>query len=43
MVLERKGREEEHCLGAGCSIIIEPGREYKQVAKNNIDEIVPQQ
>jgi outer membrane protein assembly factor BamB len=28
---------------AGCSIVIEAGREYKQVAKNNIDEIVPQQ
>jgi hypothetical protein len=28
---------------AGCVIVMEPGREYKQVAKNNIDEIVPQQ
>jgi RNA polymerase sigma-70 factor (ECF subfamily) len=26
---------------AGCTIVMEPGREYKQVAKNNIDEIVP--
>ncbi|MBI3829560.1 MAG: sigma-70 family RNA polymerase sigma factor [Planctomycetes bacterium] len=26
---------------AGCTIVIEPGREYKEVAKNNIDEIVP--
>src|SRR5262249_15720041 len=28
---------------AGCVIVVEPGREYKQVAKNNIDQIVPQQ
>ena len=26
---------------AGCTIVMEPGRTYKQVAKNNIDEIVP--
>jgi outer membrane protein assembly factor BamB len=26
---------------AGCTIVIEPGREYKQVAKNNIDCITP--
>jgi outer membrane protein assembly factor BamB len=24
---------------AGCSLVIEPGREYKQVAKNNLDHI----
>jgi outer membrane protein assembly factor BamB len=28
---------------AGCVIVIEPGREYKEIARNNIDEIVPQQ
>jgi outer membrane protein assembly factor BamB len=27
---------------AGCTIVMEPGREYKQVAKNNIDETVPE-
>ena len=27
---------------AGCVLVIDPGREYKQVAKNNIDEIVPE-
>lgn len=26
---------------AGCTIVMEPGRQYKQVAKNTIDEIVP--
>ena len=26
---------------AGCTIVMEPGREYKQVAKNNIDYTVP--
>ena len=28
---------------AGCMIVMEPGREYKQIAKNNIDETVPAQ
>jgi hypothetical protein len=27
---------------AGCTVVMEPGREYKQVAKNNIDCIVPE-
>jgi len=27
---------------AGCVLVLEPGREYKQIAKNNIDEIVPE-
>jgi hypothetical protein len=27
---------------AGCVLVLEPGREFKQVAKNNIDEIVPE-
>jgi outer membrane protein assembly factor BamB len=27
---------------AGCTIVMEPGREYKEIAKNNIDEIVPE-
>jgi hypothetical protein len=27
---------------AGCVLVLDPGREYKQVAKNNIDEIVPE-
>jgi outer membrane protein assembly factor BamB len=26
---------------AGCTIVMEPGRTYKQIAKNNIDEVVP--
>ena len=26
-----------------CTIVMEPGREYKQVAKNNIDDTVPEQ
>jgi hypothetical protein len=31
------------CLtdNAGCTLVIEPGREYKQVARNNIDYIMP--
>jgi hypothetical protein len=24
---------------AGCTLVIEPGREYKQVAKNNLDHV----
>jgi hypothetical protein len=27
---------------AGCVLVLDPGREYKQVAKNNIDETVPE-
>jgi hypothetical protein len=27
---------------AGCVLVLDPGREYKVVAKNNIDEIVPE-
>jgi hypothetical protein len=27
---------------AGCTIVMEPGRTYKQVAKNNIDCTVPE-
>jgi outer membrane protein assembly factor BamB len=27
---------------AGCVLVLEPGRDFKQVAKNNIDEIVPE-
>jgi hypothetical protein len=27
---------------AGCMIVMAPGREYKQVAKNNIDYTVPE-
>ena len=27
---------------AGCVLVLEPGREFKQVAKNNIDETVPE-
>jgi hypothetical protein len=27
---------------AGCVLVLDPGREYKQVARNNIDEVVPE-
>ncbi len=27
---------------AGCMLVVEPGREFKLIAKNNIDEIVPE-
>ncbi|MBI3828762.1 MAG: hypothetical protein HY291_04555 [Planctomycetes bacterium] len=27
---------------AGCVLVLEPGREYKQIAKNNLDETVPE-